>query len=140
MRKLLVFAAMVMLTGCGLERQKEIKEGVAQCRAQFPEIVGGYVARETCLNNVSERLLPQSPGNVLIQATRMNLAEKVDAGKISPSEMKVELARLVMNINDRQATIQAQEAAATAAIIGALPQPHNSTCVRSGAVTNCYGN
>lgn len=161
MRKSVILVALaVALSGCAAQRDKEMREGIAACNSQYPEVVGGYVARESCINAVSERVYPQTANVVLFEATRTQLAEKVDAKEISPSEMKVQLARLSVEIANQQAALDTQRATAAAALLSAMPQPQPSyvlpmptpppqmpvnrpwtaNCTQMGNFTTCNGN
>lgn len=146
------FAAALMLTGCGLameqaRREKmeglkaELAEAEGQCRQQFPLDRKTAVARARCLNEVDERIrIPNMPNSDLFRviiATRMDLATKLEAGRLTQVEVEREFAEAVSRMvteENRRATStsmaqsQAQQAARGAAATVCSPVGRTVVC------------
>jgi hypothetical protein len=154
MRKWIIVASLLAMAGCAAQRQKAFDEGMATCRATYPAVIGGYMALATCINGVSDRRNPGSDSQAAVNALRLSLAEQVDASRITRAEANAQLSRFVLEVNQRDDEINAQHAAAAAAILSAMPrpqpyvppyqmpvsQPWSATCSRMGNFTTCNGN
>ena len=150
-----VLAVVLVVSGCAAQRQAEAEAAFAQCRAAIPAQVGSYVARENCINAVSERY--SSPGDgasALVRATRLSLAAKVDRGELSPEDAAAQLAAVAFQAQQQQAATNAARAAAAAQILSATrpappaplgfyPVPANpgwsASCQTIGTQTYCSG-
>lgn len=132
MMRYVVLALLVALTGCGQERQNRFSELKAQCDAAIPTEVGRYAEKARCLNQAGIEAGFHGPAEDYLSATRLNLGEQVDAGKISPSEANAKLAELRYRLNENARA----DAIAT---LSAMPQPHSTTCTRIGTMTQCNG-
>lgn len=117
-------ALCLVMTGCGGSQQAQnareigIFKGASKaCEDTYPALAGGMVAREVCLNNASLRFTDASWG--VLRAERLAMAERVDRGEMSPSDMQVAIARLVYDMAERQkqhaAYVQAAHEASQAA-------------------------
>ena len=104
-----VLAVVLVVSGCAAQRQAEAEAAFAQCRATIPAQVGNYVARENCINAVSERY--SSPGDgasALVRATRLSLAAKVDRGELSPEDAAAQLAAVAFQAQQQNVLLQAR--------------------------------
>jgi hypothetical protein len=154
MLKVLTLAAVVALAGCAAQRQRDFDAAAAQCKATIPKMIGNYARRERCLIEGARSAGFSGAAQGLLDATGMELAEKIDAGQITPAEAGTEYARARYNIEEQATADRAQRAEAAAAILGAMPrpqpyvvpayqipvaQPWTATCTRMGAFTTCNG-
>lgn len=122
--KLLVLALCLAATGCGAIQQaqntkerEEVKIALKACQDAYPAVVGGMVTRSTCINNALMRFT--QPAWAVLRAERMAMAEKVDRGELTVSDMKLQLARLVYDLSEREkqqaAAVQAAHESSQAA-------------------------
>ncbi len=159
MKKVVIIAA-GLLSGCAAQHlaqmQAQARQDVAQCQAGIPSVVGNYVKRNQCIVAAGDRAGFTDPGQQLINATRMEVAEKMDAGKMTPAEANAQLAQVRYQVAQDAGADQARRARAAAMILGAMPQSQpyqlplyqtpqrpmtncTSTGMGSGIIsTNCY--
>jgi hypothetical protein len=102
-----------------IQRQREI------CAAQFAGD-GHAVARENCVGPVRREAMvstgfPPDLTDLLI-ADRLNIAAKIDSGRITKEQANVEIAQIGVEINEMAASRRRQNALAAAAILSAMPQ------------------
>jgi hypothetical protein len=155
MRKLVVLAALVALAGCAAQRQAQFNKDAAQCRAEIPATVGNYVRRQQCIVDAVNRAGFTGASQGLLNATRIELAEKVDKGEMTAAEANVQLARVTYQVEQSDAAQRTANAQVAAAILSAMPrpqpyvvpvyqapvaQPWSATCSRMGNFTTCNGN
>jgi hypothetical protein len=156
MLKVLALAGLVALVGCGDGRQAVYDAAAAQCRAAIPRVIGNYAKRQRCLVEAATNAGFRGPAEDLLNATRMELADKVDGGTMTPAEANVEYAHLRYDISQQQAAERAANADRAAAILMSLPQqqpyvaapvyqmptpqPWSATCNHFGSITTCSGN
>lgn len=126
---------LILLAGCAEQRiaeadkqrfaeaKAEHKSEDAACNVQFPEKVGNYRSRASCLGDAlvafNDRAHNGDNSDMLavFNATRVSLAGKVDRSELSPDDMQVQLTSLwseqATQVNQRNA----QSAAARAALL-----------------------
>lgn len=157
-----VLAVALALAGCAAQRQAEaqaaMQSAIKTCNDEIPRRVGKYVLWAACVNAASEHFAPGDPAGPLIRATRMALAVKVDEGRVTSDEARVELARVAFDAHQQVSRTQATEDQARAANVAAfLPllqqnrapvlvpyqmpvqQPWSASCMRVGNMVNCSG-
>jgi hypothetical protein len=93
MRKLVVLVGLVALAGCAAQRQAQFNKDAMQCRAEIPAVVGNYVRRQQCIVDSANRAGFTRPGEGLLKATRIELAEKVDKGEMTVAEARARTRR-----------------------------------------------
>jgi hypothetical protein len=155
MRKWAVLAGLVALAGCAAQRQAQFNKDAAQCRAEIPAVVGNYVRRNQCIIDSSDRAGFTGPSQGLLNATRMELAEKVDKGEMTDAEANAQYAQVRYQVEQSDAAQRTANAQAAAAILSSMPrpqpyvtptyqmpvpQPWSATCTRMGVYTTCNGN
>ena len=143
------------VSGCAAQRQAKFDAAAAQCKASIPAQIGSFAARTTCINTAAEQAGFRSPAQELINATNLELAEKVDRGEITLADAKVKSAQVSYDVNQQAAAAQAQQAAAAATILSAMPRPQpyviptyqmpvnrpwTANCTQMGSYTTCNGN
>jgi hypothetical protein len=115
-----------------------LNEAIADCRAEG----GPHVARSRCINAAEDHFLRAGNPNPdlldLLQAMRVSLAEKVDAGIMSDEDAQTAFAKArsdaISEARRRSLNAEAVEAQERAAFQASLPV----TCFRTGDMTNCY--
>jgi hypothetical protein len=124
---IVVVCLMSSLAGCAeqrlAERRQEFADAKRACRASYPIVVGGMVTYETCVNQAGERLDGGGAANMLIRATRIELAEQIDSRKISMAEAGARFARVVYETTQESRRTDATNSAAAAALIGVMQRP-----------------
>jgi len=156
MRTLLVFAICLAVAGCGLaaqaERQKQVAaakeaadQGYADCKARFPEESKQAFDRNKCSAEVAKaNIRPLVNYTDLFDsdwATRLAIAEKLQAGKLTYAEANQQAtehhSQIVAeeqkrNLGNR--SVAAQESAAAASWAASGPV----TCNHVGRTTTCF--
>jgi hypothetical protein len=155
MRKLALLAGLMALAGCAAQRQAQFNKDAAQCRAEIPAMVGNYVRRQQCIVDAANRAGFTGASEGLLNATRIELAEKVDKGEMTPADANVQFAQVRYQVEQSDAAQRVANAQATAAVLSAMPrpqpyvvpiyqapvaQPWSATCSRMGNFTTCNGN
>jgi hypothetical protein len=141
MRIALILAVGLALAGCvNNQLSPEAKANMAQAR-EACAVEKSAVAKANCLNAVdNEYIRPRLRTTDLLdlyQAERAALAEKVDAGAMTPAEAALKLAQMkteIISEDQRRSNNAAMAAAATMA--------GSTTCNTYGngygVTTNCY--
>jgi hypothetical protein len=155
MRVSVVLGLCCLLAGCGLMARKEREEqqasakaqsdaAMADCEVQFPKGGKRYIEKTQCQNGAMNVIRPLMPYPDLVDqdmASRMAVAEKLQAGKLTLAEANLEQSTFHSNIvaeeqrrmlNNR--SVGAQESAAAATWHASSPV----SCTRIGNTTNCY--
>ena len=155
MKRYALLIILVGMAGCAAQKQAKFQELEAECRTKIPAVVGKYVALQQCIIAASHVAGFSGSSQELLNATRLQLAEQVDQGRMTDTQAKVEFARVRYQITSADEERNARQAAAAAAILGSMPrsspavvqpyvmptsQPWYATCTRSGNTTNCTGN
>jgi hypothetical protein len=155
MRIVVVLGLCVILAGCGLMARKEHEEqqaaakaqsdaAMADCETQFPKGGKRYIEKTQCQNAAITLVRPFMPYPDLVDqdlASRMAVAEKLQAGKITLAEANLEQSTFHSNIvagEQRRLlsnrSVGAQESAAAAAWRASSPV----SCTKLGNTVNCY--
>jgi len=80
-------ACLLALEGCAAQqRQARYDAAAAECHASIPAAIGNYVKLETCLNEAARNAEFKGAAEDLREATRIELAEKIDRGEITKAE------------------------------------------------------
>ena len=125
MRKLVVLVGLVALAGCAAQRQAQFNKDATQCRAEIPAVVGNYVRRQQCIVDSANRAGFTGPGEGLLNATRIELAEKVDKGEMTVAEARARYAQIRYQVEQSYDAHRAANAQAAAAVLSALPSPQS---------------
>jgi hypothetical protein len=131
------------LSGCvqagpSPEAVASLKEAAAECKAQF----AAHVERAHCVNDALDKFIRPTVRYAdlldVLEAERVALAEKMDAGTMTQAEADLALTKAEADINseaDRRSNSAAIVAAQQSmAISAAMPV----SCTTFGNVTNCY--
>jgi hypothetical protein len=151
MRRIGYLSCLVALAGCAAQRQAQFDSAAAECRASIPALIGNYVKRQTCINAAARNAGFKGPAEDLVEATRIELAEKVDRGEITAADANAQFARMKYDLQQSEAAQRVANAQAAAAILSAMPrpqpyviptppQPWTASCTRMGNYTTCTGN
>jgi hypothetical protein len=142
MRIALILAVGLALAGCvhNNELSPEAKANMAQAR-EACTLEKPAVAKANCLNAVdNEYLLPHLRTTDLLDlyhAERVALAEKADAGAMTPAEAELKLAQMKTEIIS-----EAQRRSNNATMAAAASMAGSTTCntygYGYGVTTNCY--
>lgn len=143
--KKIVIAAACLLSGCAAQHLAQMhaqaNQGAALCRAEIPSVVGNHVRLNQCIADANDRAGFTSPRQGLINATRMELAEKLDAGKITQAEANAEMAQLRYQVSQDEAAERVARTQAAAAFLTSMPQqaPYQVPAyqMQPRTVTNC---
>lgn len=155
-----VIAAACLLSGCAAQqmahRQAVAAQGVAQCRAEIPSVMGNHVRLIQCFIDADTRAGFTGPLQQMLNATRLELAEKMDAGKMTQAAANAQFAQIKYQAIQEEEAERSQRSQAAAAILMGMPraQPYQlpvyqtpqrsmtncmSTGVGSGMIsTSCY--
>ena len=119
-------------------------QGIAACKAQYPDENKDYVARNKCAFEAAKVIRPFATYPDLFDeswATVAVLAEQLDAKKITRAQADLQLAQMRSQITSEEQrrnlanrSVAAQESAAAAAWISTGPV----TCNRVGNTTTCF--
>ena len=144
MRIVLVFVVAFALAGCvNNELSPEAKANMAQAR-EVCRLEKSAVAKANCQNEVdNEYIRPRLRTTDLLdlyQAERLELAEKVDAGAMTPTEADLKLAEMKTQIISEDQRRSNNAAMAAAATMAAMPRSTtcNSYGYGYGLTTTCY--
>jgi hypothetical protein len=144
MRIALILAVALGLAGCvNNELSPEAKASMAQARAACA-VEKPAIAAAKCQNAVDDEYIrPRTRAPDLLDlyhAERVELAEKVDAGAMTPAEADLKLAQMKTEIVSEDERRHNNATMAAAAIMAATPGPTtcNSYSYGSGATTTCY--
>ena len=144
MRTICVLAVGLALAGCiNNELSPEAMANMAQAR-EACKLEKPAVAKANCLNAVDDEYIrPRLRTTDLLdlyRAERVALAEKVDAGAMTPAEADLKLAQMkteIVSEDQRRSNNAAMAAAATMATM-----PSSTTCSSygngAGLTTTCY--
>ena len=151
MRIAILLTSLLVLSGCGLmarkERQEQIAaarsardQGFADCKAQYPEGSKQYVAKETCDAAAAKVVRPFANYPDLFDrywATRGLVAERLQAGKMTPAEAALELAQSdsVIAEDEQRRNLPNRSVSAQEAVAAAASGP--TICNRIGNTTIC---
>ena len=132
----------VMLAGCqttGGGDKAAQRAAHDECVAKYPK--PRYVAQVKCMNAADEQFggtPPYADLDTVRKLKRVELAERLEAGKITEAQVQLEFAQTMSSIiaevnrrNNGARSVAAQESMAAAA-----SKP--VTCTRIGGVTNCF--
>lgn len=155
MKQLLIAVCCLTLAGCGLMARKERQEqmaaaiaakdqGIAACKAQYPDDNKDYVARNKCAFEAAKVIRPFATYPDLFDqswATSAVVAEQLEAKKITRAQADLQMAQTRSQItaeeqrrNLANRSVAAQESAASAAWAATGPV----TCNRIGTTTTCF--
>jgi hypothetical protein len=140
MRIALILTLALALSGCvNNQLSAEARANMAQARAACA-LEKPAVAAAKCQNAVDDEYVrPRLQTTDLLElyhAERVALAEKVDAGAMTPAEGDLKLAQTKTAIISEDQQRANNAAMATAATMAAAPGP--TTCNTYGATTTCY--
>jgi PBP1b-binding outer membrane lipoprotein LpoB len=140
MRIALILTLALALAGCvNNELSPEAKANLAQARAACA-LEKPAVAAAKCQNAVDDEYIRprlRTPDLLdLYQAERVELAEKVDSGAMTPAEADLKLAQTKTAIISEDEQRRNNATMAAAATMAAMPGP--TTCNTYGATTTCY--
>jgi hypothetical protein len=142
MRIAVILIGFLVLSGCGLYAQQKQREVTAQaqqtlsdavdeCRRANLEEIKQAISRAICINQSMELIRSLVPFPDLLDqenAARLGIAEKIQNGKITPIEAKVQFASLHSQLVSEEQrrglagrSVGAQEASAAAAWRAATP-------------------
>jgi hypothetical protein len=123
--------------------QAQLEREIADCRLAYPVAPRkNNVALARCINEANSRHMKAHPDiGAALAATRIAIATKMDAGKISHEEGEAQIAQARAQANSELlrretsiASVMAQEEAAAAARAASRPR----TCNVIGNTVNCY--
>jgi len=148
-------AAVLALVSCAGQREVAFEKEKQQCEATIPKIIGNYARRQQCIVDAARKAGFHGAAEELLFATRIELAEKVDKGEMTPTEASARYASVRYQVQREMDADRAQRAQAAAAIMRATPQPQpyvlptpyqipvaqpwHATCSTIGGITNCNG-
>lgn len=153
-RPIVGICMLIVLSGCGLARQKEaqdransaaaeLRAGMDSCNNQFPKQQNTAVARAHCIAEATAPWRPLVPFPDLFDqdvANRNLLAERWQTGKITQAEYEAQFYQMHSQIvaeEQRRSlagrSVNAQETAAAAAVLSSGPV----VCNRVGSTTIC---
>jgi PBP1b-binding outer membrane lipoprotein LpoB len=144
MRVALVLVGALALAGCvNNELSPEAKANMAQAREAYG-LEKPAVSKAKCLNGVDDEYIRprmRMPDLLdLYYAERVELAEKVDAGAMTPAEADLKLAQMKTEVISEDERRRNNATMAAAATMAATPGP--TTCntygYGYGATTTCY--
>ena len=152
MKRSLAYLLLLALSGCGAiqsyqngkrlaEARADYDANEASCRQRFPE-PSPMAPRIKCLaeakNAFAERI-GSNPDLVRQMSARIvALAEKTDAGKVSPSEFDVEKANIAVSYETQVRQRGNEAAMADAAVMSAYAANRSRSCTKYGNTVNCY--
>ncbi len=146
-----LLAACSILAGCGTgarydpaaDARAAMNEAARQCYTRFPEGSKQYVAKARCEYDAAMLMRPYAPYPDLFDsewAFNMALAEKLQAGKITPAEHNLALAEhrsQIASETQRRGLANRSVAAQESIAAAASAPPPSISCTRVGNNTFC---
>jgi hypothetical protein len=138
------FLALIALALADCRSTGPSPEAVANMNAQREKCQADFVKavpRANCQNGVSERFLRgHVEGDLLdvLEATRLSLAEKQEAGLMTEADANLAFAKAKSEAESEQQRRRANASIADAQDRAALAASMPVTCNTFGSITNCY--
>lgn len=126
------------------EAIQRAQSAMAACDTRYPKGDKRYIEKTRCQNDATNIIRPFMPYPDLVDqdtATRLSLAQKLQAGKLTEAQADQQLAQARAQINaedkKRQVTDKSRAAQEDAAALAArMAAPVD--CTSFGAITKCY--
>jgi hypothetical protein len=150
-KKLFLALSCLALAGCGLGKQAEFARNRDAAKAEVAAAIEAckakplptLSAKARCLNEAEAPLRAYGHNPDLFNvraASRVALAEKVDAKQMSVADAELEFAKLNAQMTTEEQNRANSSTAARASMIAATAaaSPPSVSCTRFGNTVNCY--
>lgn len=114
MKSILTAAALISLTGCSIMQ----RQAVSKCDTEHPDGPGHYVDHAICINAAEAEYSRYHDGDALIRNSRLTLANKVQAGRMSPDDAAMAMDQIAFGVHQQQAQEDAVRMQAATALLG----------------------